>query len=224
MYGESLVAEVFLMFLRGYLGPGHRRTFRRRDRGCCKPVEFLQWRGRGRGGGVLCPAGEHWVHGASPAGPGHHPHRHLFSLRGGLLLPKGKLPGTQSNQNPWGRSVLVYDIQQSNAFVCVCVWFIHMFNHIYEYIHIHSCIYTYTRTHTYTRFFIFFSVMVYHRGLNVVLGFLCFSSRIIREPPAVTDSVLCSAHDQPLPPSYPESFISSVLFPCFNKRVSSDCV
>ena len=61
--------------------------------------------GRGRGSGVLCPAGEHWVHGANPAGPGHHPHRHLFSLRGGLLLPKGRLPGTRSLIRALGEQV-----------------------------------------------------------------------------------------------------------------------
>ena len=53
-------------------------------------------------------------------------------------------------------------------------------------IHIHTHTYIYT-------FFICFSIMVYHRILNVLPGSLCFSSHIIREPAAVTHSALCSA-------------------------------
>ena len=60
------------------------------------------------------------------------------------------------------------DLQSCVDFCCTAKWFSFIYIYKYIYIHIHIYVYIYIYTHTHTQFHIF-SIMVYHRILNMVL-------------------------------------------------------
>ena len=85
---------------------------------------------------------------------------------------------------------------------------------MYIYIYIYVYIYIYTHTHIFMLFFLFFSIMVYHRIMNIIL--CAIQSDLVVHPFYIEEFPSASSKFSlyPMPLSFPLGNYKSVLYIC----------
>ena len=119
------------------------------------------------------------------------------------------------------------DLQSCVDFCCTAKWFSFIYIYKYIYAHTYICAYIYTHTHTYIYMYIYihthtqfhiFSIMFYHRILNIVL---CAMQDLVVIHSVYNSLYLVTPTSQSIPAPVPSSLTAqSVLCVCESVSIS----